>query len=112
MAVQQSRVNERILQEYLQSIAEDEGIPEGPDRAKHLLISYAEFRFRVVGGSQCPLCRASVRHVLKVTILRPGGETVTYPCLCHRCLEAERDGALSIEIGLADLKWELPGHAK
>ena len=113
MAIQQSRVNERILQEYLQSIAEDEAVPkEGPARAKYLLTSYAEICFRVAGGSQCPLCRASVRHVLPVTIKRPDGQKVSYPCLCQRCLEAERDSAQSIEIGMAGMFWTVEGHAK
>lgn len=106
----QSRVNERILQEYLQALAEEDQVPPGPERAKHLLTSYAEFRFRVVGGGQCPLCRASVRHVLPVSVQRKSGESVKFPCLCHRCLEAERDGAESIEIGIADIKWVLSGR--
>jgi hypothetical protein len=102
-------VTERILQEYLQTLAEEHGKP-GPQRAKRLLTSYAEFRFRVAGGSQCPLCRASVRHVLPVLVLRSNGEKVNYPCLCTRCLEAERDGADSIEIGLDDIKWVVEGR--
>ena len=105
----QPAVTERILQEYLQALAEEHKSP-GPQRAKRLLTSYAEFRFRVAGGSQCPLCRASVRHVLPVLVLRSNGEKANYPCLCTRCLEAERDGAESIEIGLDDIKWVVPGR--
>lgn len=104
MAQKTANVTERILQEYLQALAEEQKDP-GPQRAKRLLTSYAEFRFRVSGGSQCPLCRSSVRHVLPVSIVRRTGEKVTYPCLCHRCLEAERQEAQSIEIGLEDLRW-------
>lgn len=110
MANQRTNVTERILQEYLQALAED--TEPGPEQAKRMLTSYAEFRFRVAGGGQCPLCRASVRHVLAVSVLRRSGEKVTFPCLCTRCLEAERDGAESIEIGLGDIKWVVNGRGK
>lgn len=107
----QQNVTERILQEYLQSLAEEQEKPS-PERAKKVLISYAEFRFRVSGGSQCPLCRASVRHVLPVSVLRRNGEKVTYPCLCTRCLEAERADAKSVEIGLDGVTWFMKGPEK
>ncbi len=107
MRQQRTNVTERILQEYLQTLAEQQS--EGAQRAKELLTSYAEFRFRLSGGSQCPLCRASVRHVLPVSVVHKNGKKTNFPCLCHRCIEAERDGADSIEIGLDDLKWVLKG---
>jgi bacterioferritin-associated ferredoxin len=104
-----SQVTEKILQEYLQTLAEGQKEPD-QQRAKQLLTSYAEFRFRLAGGSQCPLCRASVRHVLPVLVLHKTGKKTTYPCLCNRCLEAERDGADSIEIGMDNVKWVLNGR--
>jgi hypothetical protein len=111
MQQRNANATERILQEYLQALAEEQTQP-GPQHAKRLLTSYAEFRFRVVGGSQCPLCRSSVRHVLPVTIVGRTGKKMTYPCLCHRCIEAEREDADSIEIGLEDLKWVLKASSK
>ena len=99
MAPQKTQVTERILQEFLQALAEEQESPS-EERAKQLLISYAEFHFRTRGGSQCPLCRASVRHVLPVSVTHKNGKKTTFPCLCQRCIEAEKGEAESIEIGM------------
>ena len=109
---QRTQVTEKILQEYLQTLAESQQDQNqvGEKRAKQLLTSYAEFRFRLAGGSKCPLCRASVRHVLPVLVLHKTGKKTNYECLCNRCLEAERDGAESIEIGMDNVKWVLKGR--
>ena len=109
---QRTEITEKILQEYLQTLAESQQnhTQVDPQRAKQLLTSYAEFRFRLAGGSQCPLCRASVRHVLPVSVLHKDGKKTAYDCLCNRCLEAERDGAHSIEIGMDNVKWVLKGR--
>jgi bacterioferritin-associated ferredoxin len=109
---ERNEVTEKILQEYLQTLAENQQDQKGVDekRAKQLLTSYAEFRFRLAGGSQCPLCRAAVRHVLPVSVLHKNAKKTSYECLCHRCIEAERDGAESIEIGMNKVKWVLKGR--
>lgn len=109
---QRTQVTEKILQEYLQTLAEGQQEQQQvtPQRAKQLLTSYAEFRFRLAGGSQCPLCRASVRHVLPISVLHKNGKKTSYTCLCNRCLEAERDGAECIEIGMDSIKWVLNGR--
>ena len=99
MARQRTQVTERVLQEYLQALAEEQENPS-EERAKQLLISYAEFHFRTQGGSQCPLCRASVRHVLPVSVTHKNGKKTTFPCLCQRCIEAEKGDAESMEIGM------------
>ena len=100
---------ERILQEYLQARADTPERSEH-DRARHLLTSYAEFRFHVAGGSRCPMCHAHVRHVLPVAIVQLDGERREFPCLCFRCVEGERTNVRAIEIGLGDAKWILEGR--
>lgn len=100
---------ERILQEYLQALAETSVRPER-ERARHLLTSYAEFHFHVAGGSRCPVCRAHVRHVLPVVIVRLDGQRNEYPCMCFRCVEGERENVRAIEIGIGDAKWVFEGR--
>ena len=106
---QPTEVTQRILQEYLEALAEVQEQPEAK-RAKQLLTSYAEFRFHFAGGSRCAQCNASVRHVLPVTIARRNGDTEQYPCLCFRCIEAERTTALYIEIGVGETVWMIKGR--
>src|SRR4051812_43916803 len=78
----------RALQEYLESLADDDDPPLR--RQRRLLMSYAEFLFKMRGGGKCAVCRASVRHVLPATVQGSDGVAEEYPCLCTRCIEAER----------------------
>lgn len=102
------RTSERALQEFLEVLA------EAPDdnfsnRARRILSSYAELRFRARGGSRCQLCRAAVRHVLPVEVTRAGGAVIRFSCLCQRCLHAERVLSESVQITLGDARWILKG---
>ena len=78
----------KALQEYLEVLADSDGVPA--KRLQRLLLSYAEFQFKLRGGSRCAVCRASVRHVLPVDIEYMDGTKLRYKCLCTRCMEAEK----------------------
>ena len=97
-------VTERALQEYFETLAKgDTG--DSTTRARDLITSYAELKFRREGGGRCQTCRATVRHVLPVAITRADGTKVQFNCLCHRCLEGERATAQSVEITLGLARW-------
>src|SRR5262249_14825545 len=89
---------------YLEALS-DEGTLSSR-RNWHRLLSYAEFQFKLRGGSRCAVCRATVRYVLPVKVERADGMRIDYPCLCTRCLVAEKAmskrvvlnvGALTVE---------------
>lgn len=100
----------RALQEYLESLADVDDPPLR--RQRRLLMSYAEFRFKIRGGGKCAVCRASVRHVLPVKIERLSGTLLEYPCLCTRCIEAEKPESrrIRMQIGQAQNEWVAPGE--
>jgi hypothetical protein len=76
------------LQEYLEALAESARL--APSEAqKLLLLSFAEFQFRLRGGGHCVLCGAHVRHVLPVEARQKDGLVFRYSCLCQRCLAGE-----------------------
>jgi hypothetical protein len=81
-------ISVRALQEYLESLADEDDPPLR--RRRRLLIAYAEFLFRMRGGGKCAVCRASVRHVLPVSVERLNGTLADFSCLCTRCIEAEK----------------------
>ena len=99
----------RALQEYLEALADKDDLPAR--RQRRLLMSYAEFRFKMRGGGKCSVCRASVRHVLPVKVERLNGTMLEYPCLCTRCIEAEKplSRRVSMEIGQARIEWVAQG---
>jgi bacterioferritin-associated ferredoxin len=90
----------RALQEYLEAIAEEHEMPSR--RNRQLLLSYAELQFKLRGGSQCAVCRASVRHVLPVKVERLDGQEVDYSCLCTRCIEAEKSVARKVILKIGE----------
>ena len=81
-------IHVRALQEYLETLSESDDVV--PRRLRRLLMAYAEFMFKLRGGSKCAVCRMSVRHVLPVKVERKNGTLVDYPCLCTRCIEGEK----------------------
>lgn len=83
-----SAIYARALQEYLQTLADGEELPTR--RKRNLLMSYAELQYKLHGGSRCAMCNTPVRHVLPVLAERTNGREIRYPCLCTRCLEAEK----------------------
>ena len=95
-----------VLQEYLQALADsaDEG---HSIRQQKILLSYAELQYRLHGGGRCSMCRASVRHVLPVTVEHPDGTIAEFGCLCTRCLEGERvvSNRVTLTIGRAHLEY-------
>lgn len=95
-----TRMYERALQEYLEALAEGETLPTR--RQRNLLVSYAELLYKVRGGSRCAMCNTPVRHVVPVTVERGDGSTATYPCLCTRCLEAEKAVSLRVVLRIGE----------
>jgi hypothetical protein len=83
------------LQEYLEAIAQSASL--APTEAqKLLLLSFAEFQFRVRGGGHCVLCGTHVRHVLPVEARQKDGLVFRYSCLCTRCLAGELASAVEV----------------
>ena len=78
----------RALQEYLEALAKSDEPPAR--RRRTLLFSYAELQYKIHRGSRCAVCQTPVRHVIPVCVERMSGMEVKYPCLCTRCLEAEK----------------------
>jgi hypothetical protein len=103
-------IHVRALQEYLEVLADEDEPPAR--RQRQLLLSYAEFLFRMRGGSKCAVCRASVRHVLPASVERLNGTLVEYPCLCTRCIEEEKavSRRVVLRVGHATLEHIAPGH--
>ncbi len=100
----------RALQEYLEALADEDELPAR--RQRRLLLSYAEFHFKMRGGGKCAVCRASVRHVLPVKVERRNGTMLQYPCLCTRCIEAEKPVSrrISMQVGQARMEWVSRGY--
>ena len=73
-----------------------------PDKEQKLLFGYAELKYRMGGGSKCPLCRAHVRHVVPVSSTRENGEKFEYECLCQRCLLGEIGLATEVVLRIGD----------
>jgi hypothetical protein len=76
------------LQEYLEALAESIRLAPN-DAQKLLLLSFAEFQFRLRGGGRCVLCGTHVRHVLPIEARQKDGLVFQYSCLCQRCLAGE-----------------------
>jgi hypothetical protein len=83
-----SRISPELFQEFLEHVA---GVDElEPDKKRLLLNSFAELKFRLRGGSRCPLCKTHVRHVMPIYSVHLDGTERSYPCLCTRCFEGEK----------------------
>jgi hypothetical protein len=100
----------RAFQEYLEALTDEDELPSR--RKRQLLLSFAEFQFKLRGGGICAVCRASVRHVLPVEVERQNGTLVNYPCLCTRCIEAEKavSRKLTLRLGNASIVHVAPGR--
>lgn len=99
-----SAIYARAWQEYLEALAEREDLPSR--RRRTLLRSYAELQYKLRGGSRCAVCNTPVRHVVPVYVERGNGVQIRYPCLCTRCLEAEKAVAKKVvqRIGEASIE--------
>src|SRR4051812_1309584 len=78
------------FQEYLEALTRAHDFSVSNLRHWDLIQCYAEFQFRLNGGSHCAICNATVRHVIPVIAVRKGGREDSWPCLCTRCYEGER----------------------
>jgi len=82
------KISPELFQEFLEVVAGVDHLP--PDKQRQLLASYAEVKYRLRGGSRCPLCRTPVRYVMPVYVIHIDGSERSYPCLCTRCFEGEK----------------------
>ena len=89
------RVGE-YFQEYLEAVLAAQQFQQSSVRTWTLLQCYAEFQFRLNGGGHCAICKATVRHIIPVTVCRESGQTDQYSCLCTRCYEGERAKSLKV----------------
>ena len=94
-------VSERALQEYFQVLSETANLPL-PERTRKLMMARAELEYQKRGGSDCSVCDAVVRHMIPVLVERSDGTRVQHRCLCHRCLEAEKAGAMAVTLRLGE----------
>ncbi len=101
------------LQDYLATLAEGSG-EKGSVRQANLLFSFAELKYRMSGGGKCGVCRAHVRHVLPVEVEHDDGKLVQFPCLCTRCLVAEKASArrVTLKIGNASVHYTRPSKLR
>lgn len=105
-----SPIYARALQEYLETLADESALPLR--RKRDLLLSYAELRYKIGGGSHCAVCNTPVRHIVPVRVERWDGLETRYPCLCTRCLEAERavSRRVVLRIGEASIEYAASGR--
>jgi len=90
----------QVLQDYLEALAEAAATSASGEQK--LLFGYAELKYRMAGGGKCAMCRAHVRHVVPVVAKRSDGESVTYECLCQRCLLGEIALSDEVEMRIGD----------
>jgi hypothetical protein len=93
------------FQEYLEALTRAQQFSISNIRHWDLIQCYAEFQFRLNGGSHCAICNAAVRHVIPVIAVRPNGHEDTWSCLCTRCYEGERatSGQIIMKIGETEI---------
>jgi hypothetical protein len=84
------------FQEYLEAVLAAQQFQQSNVRTWTLLQCYAEFQFRLNGGGHCAMCKATVRHIIPVTVCRVNGQVDKYSSLCTRCYEGER--AISVKM--------------
>jgi hypothetical protein len=107
------KISARHFGEYLEALARCQEVPmEHDSKARELFRSYAEFKFRVEGGSRCAVCQAHVRHVVAVTAEYAGGDAQRFPCLCTRCFEGEKAKASRMFLEIGDNRVEVKLRAE
>lgn len=94
------------FQEYLEAISRAREFQVSNLRHWNVIQCYAEFQFRLNGGSKCAICRATVRHVIPVTAIREDGSQDVYPCLCTRCYEGERAKSVKMVMSIGEAQVE------
>jgi bacterioferritin-associated ferredoxin len=97
------KINAEDLEEYFAALARCSETPMDDDlKLRELMRSYAELKFRIMGGSHCGICNAHVRHVIAVESHQSSNEIKQYECLCTRCFESEKAIAERMILHLGD----------
>jgi hypothetical protein len=94
------KISPELFQEFLETLA---GVDDlSPEKQRQVLLSYAEVRYRLRGGSRCPLCRVHVRYVMPIYAVHLDGSERSYPCLCTRCFEGEKGLSAKVVVRLGE----------
>lgn len=104
-------ISPKMLQEYLEALSESRQ-GDADARPHKFLFSFAELRYHVDGGSRCGICNAHVRHVVPVTVEHQDGTLVEYPCMCVRCLAAEKATSKRITLRIGQAAVEYTSNSK
>jgi hypothetical protein len=107
------KINSLDLEEYFATLARcSETAMDDDTKLRELMRSYAELKFRVMGGGHCAVCRSHVRHVFPVIAEQSSGEVKELDCLCTRCFESEKSTAVRmvLVVGLNRVKVKLGRH--
>jgi hypothetical protein len=100
------KISPELFQEFLATLA---GVDDlSVDKQRQLLNSYAEVKYRLRGGSRCPLCQTHVRYVMPIYAVHLDGTERSYPCLCTRCFEGEKglSSKVVVRMGATSLVYE------
>jgi hypothetical protein len=109
----QFKINEYDLEEYLSVLDRYSEVPSDDDeKLRELIRSYAELKFRIVGGSRCALCKAHVRHVVPIITANSQREEHHYACLCTRCFEGEKGTAERMFLEMGESRIEVKLNVK
>lgn len=101
-----ANISQELFQEFLEHMA---GVNElAPEKKRQLLTSCAEVKFRLRGGSRCPMCKTHVRHVMPIYAVHLDGTERSYPCLCTRCFEGEKglSSKMVVRLGATSLVYD------
>lgn len=85
---------------------------DGFPSSEKSLFDCAEIGFKTEGGSHCSVCRSHVRHAVQVVCQRPDGASVTFDCLCTRCLVAEEARSSKVLLRFGGMAIESKGSRR
>jgi hypothetical protein len=100
------KLSAKLFQEVLETVARAQQSQVEGLRNADLLRCYAELQFRLNGSAHCSICRATVRHKVRVTVERSDGRVDQYECLCTRCYEGERAQSRKIVMQVGEARVE------
>lgn len=100
------KISPELFQEFLATLAGAQDL--SADSQRQLLSSYSELKYRLRGGSRCPLCQTHVRYVMPIYTVRFDRSEHSYPCLCTRCFEGEKglSSKMVVRMGATSLIYE------
>ncbi len=101
-----ANISPALFQEFLEQMAGADEL--APEKKRQLLTSFAEVKFRLRGGSRCPMCKTPVRHVMPIYTVHLDGTERSYPCLCTRCFEGEKglSSKIVVRMGATSLVYD------